>query len=107
MILSSGYKNEIILLESSISKILEIDNKACNIELIEDERNFEEINEVNCDNCKDRNNDLDNKFDTINFNEDKDLKYYIIQNIKVITLDIIDKEIKEEISEALIEIIIK
>ena len=35
----------------------------------------------------------------INVEQNKDLKYYIIENIKLLNLDKINKEIKNEITE--------
>ena len=80
---------------------MNIDNKDCNIEEIEEENNYEELKGVNNDNNEDDINYLSNKFDNINFDEDKDLKYYIIQNIKDINLEKITKEINEEIKDAI------
>ena len=97
-LLSSGINNENILSSSSISKILNIDNNDFNIEEIDNQNNDEELKEVN-NNSEDDINDLSNKFDNINFDDDKDLKYYIIQNIKDINLEKINKEIDDEIKD--------
>ena len=77
---------------------MNIDNNDCNIEEIDNQNNDEELKEVN-NNSEDDINDLSNKFDNINFDDDKDLKYYIIQNIKDINLEKINKEIDDEIKD--------
>ena len=46
-------------------------------------------------------------FDNLNLEENNDLKYFIIQNIKDIDLSKINKEIKSEIGEYLTNILFK
>ena len=43
--------------------------------------------------------ELINKFEDIDVEQNKDLKYYIIENIKLLNLDKINKEIKDEITD--------
>ena len=51
--------------------------------------------------------ELINEFEGIDVEQNKDLKYYIIENIKLLNLDKINKEIKNKITELKLNILTK
>ena len=99
-IISNENINNNILSSNSISNALNID--------VEDfEENGDNIlneNKQTLDNDDDK---LIENFDNLNLEENNDLKYFIIQNIKDIDLSKINKEIKSEIGEYLTNILFK
>ena len=83
----------------SILDLLDNNNKKentnNNLILLKNNDDEENIDDNNDDSVA----ELINKFEDIDVEQNKDLKYYIIENIKLLNLDKINKEIKDEITE--------
>ena len=70
-----------------------------NENLLKNINDFYDDEDYENDNDDDSVEELINEFKDIDVKQNKDLKYYIIENIKLLNLDKINKEINNEISE--------